>query len=379
MHQSLTSIRAILTLFLIISFSSNSFAESRRFVSEGSDTLMGVGARYVALGGSSVAISDDIYAIYANPAGLASISSAQFSISRQLNSELSPINFAGAAFVLPVLESVGIKTVIGVSYIPRLHFSATGKFAADDLESVFLRYALPGISGDFDGTVTSKTKDYRLAVAFSPVESDRWALGFSVGMVDCATFLCGGNATTTEGVTMATTEATATTFNFGMRYKAADDVTLAFSVRDLRTTLDVHVETTDTEGNTETQRFESSFPTDVSLGMLWNYNDTLDVTMDYQMMFGKYGNYDIDIQMLRLGVEKRYGNLATRYGLVVPIAIKSSRLPEVKLPFPVAPTLGVGWQSDHFDIDLAIYAHPIMSYHKRTVYPSADLSITYRY
>ncbi len=339
---------------------------------------MGVGSRYVAMGGTSVAIGNDIYSIYSNPAGLALIDGHQISISRQLNAELSPINFAGVAFSLPVLERVGIKTVIGFSYIPRLHFKASGQFSEDDFESVFLRYALPGISGDFDGTVISKTKDYRVALAFAPMDSDRWAVGFSLGMVDCATFVCGGNATSVEGYDMVITEATALTFNFGARYKILDNLTLAFSVKDVNTELDVSVKTTDADGTSETT-FQTEFPTDVTFGMLWNYSDTLDISMDYQVMFGSYGSYDIDVQIIRLGAEKRYGNFAMRYGMIVPLTINSSKLPEIKLPFPVAPTLGVGWKRAGFNLDLAIYAHPLMSYHKNGIFPAADLSLSYNF
>jgi|LGVF01.2.fsa_nt_gb hypothetical protein len=354
-------------------------AQERRFVGEGSDTMMGVGGRYVAMAGTSAAIGNDIYSIFSNPAGLAKIEDNQLSLARQLNAELSPVNFAGAAFSLPYLNGVGIKTVVGISYIPRLHFSATGTFTQSDLESVFLRYALPGISGDFSGDVVSKTKDFRFALAFAPLTSGRWALGLSVGLVDCATFTCGGEAESVSGYTMATTEATAITLNLGASYKLRDDLTVAVSIKDVHTRLDVHVETTLLDGSIEEVTFEASLPTDLTVGLLWNYSDTLDLALDYQTMFGSYSTHDIDVRMLRLGAEKRYDSFSTRYGLVVPIAIKSSKLPDIKLPFPVAPTFGLGWKRGNYDIDLAIYAHPLMSYSCQTIYPAADLSLTYSY
>lgn len=369
----------ILTSLLLLTGLTSALAQERRFVGEGSDTMMGVGGRYVALAGTSVAIGDDVYSIFSNPAGLAKIEHHQISLARQLNAELSPINFAGGAFSLPFLNTAGIKTVVGVSYIPRLHFSASGTFTEDDFESVFLRYALPGISGDFSGDVESKTKDFRFALAFAPLNSDRWAVGFSIGRVDCATFTCGGEAESDSGYTMVTTEATAITLNLGVSYKIRDDLTVAVSIKDVNTRLDVHVKTTQTDGSVEENIFKASLPTDVTVGLLWNYSDTLDFAVDYQTMFGSYSTYDIDVQMLRMGAEKRYDSFTTRYGLVVPIAIESSKLPEIKLPFPVAPTFGLGWNRGNYDIDLAIYAHPLMSYSRQAIYPSADLSVTYSF
>jgi hypothetical protein len=277
------------------------------------------------------------------------------------------------------LNGFGLKSVVGVSYIPRLHFSASGTFKSTDFESVFLRYALPGISGDFSGDIVSKTKDFRLAFAIAPLKSDNWALGFSVGLVDCATFTCGGKAESFSGYSLATTEARAITLNFGASYKIRDDLTLAFSVKDVRTRLDVLVEKVKLDGSIEESTFDASLPTDLTIGFLWEYNDTLDITADYQTLFGSYSNYDIDVRILRIGAEKRYSSFSTRYGLVVPIAIKSSKLPEIKLPFPVAPTFGLGWKRERYDIDLAIYAHPLMSYSTQSIYASADLSISYSF
>jgi len=364
-----------LVLALSASFSFCASAQENTFVGEGSDTLMGIGARYVAMGGVGAAFSDDVYAIYSNPANLARISGPQISLSRQINAELIPLNFAGAAFRLPLLRRAGISTTVGLAYIPRLHFRASGQFSEDDFESVFLRYALPGLFGDFDGTVESKTKDYRIGFAFAPTGNERWSVGFSIGYIDCATFVCGASAQSTAGVGMITTRATAFTLNAGASFKLRDDLTLGISVKDLHTRLDVTVETTD-ENGTRVDTFETGFPTDLTIGLLWNYSDTLDFTADYQTMFGSYGSYDMDVRILRLGAEKRLNNYAFRLGMVVPITINSSKLPEIVLPFPVAPTAGVGWQNGRFSADLAVYAHPLMSYNKNGIFPAVDVTVT---
>lgn len=354
------------------------WGQQRVFFGEGSDTMMGIGGRYIGLAGAGAAVSDDIYSLYFNPAGLAAIEGAEVSVARQVNSELLPANFAGAAIGFPLLERFGLSTVVAAGYIPRLHMYANGAFAADDLESVFLRYALPGMSGDFDGQITSKTKDYRVAVAFSPKASGRWALGLSIGKVDCATFFCGVTAEGADGFKIISTEATAYTINLGARYKVSNNISFGISVKDVNTTLDVEVEITDDNG-TRNAVFKSSFPTDLTLGALWNYNDTLDFAADYQTMFGQYGSYDIDVRMLRLGAEKRFGNISTRAGLVVPINISSSYLPEIILPFPVAPTVGFGWNNDQLDVNIAIYGHPLMSYSQNRIYLASDISISYKF
>ena len=96
-------------------------------------------------------------------------------------------------------------------------------------------------------------------------------------------------------------------------------------------------------------------------------------------MFGEYGSYDIDIRTFRMGAEKRFGNIATRAGLVVPINISSSRLPEIVLPFPVAPTVGLGWNSDRLNIDMALYGQPLMSYSQNRIYLASDISVSYKF
>lgn len=365
-------------LFSLVMLCAPVHAQEKIFYGEGSDTFMGIGGRYLGLGGTGAAISNDIYALFYNPAGLASIEGFEFSIARQLNARLLPINFAAAAVRLPFFDRYGISTVAAAGYIPRLNFYGEGEFGADDLESVFLRYAIPGLVGDFDGIISSKTKDFRIALAFSPLNSDRWALGFSVGRVDCATYSCGVSAQRSDGYTIVSTEAVAYTLNLGARLKISGDFILGVSVKDVNTKLDVSIQTTDDNGVRD-QVLQTGFPTDITVGLLWNYSDRLTLTADYQTMFGSYGTYDIDVKMLRFGAEKRYGKIMARTGLIVPITISSSELPEIVLPFPVAPTFGIGWQDERLSIDIAVYGHPLMSYSRNSIQLAADLSISYRF
>ena len=96
-------------------------------------------------------------------------------------------------------------------------------------------------------------------------------------------------------------------------------------------------------------------------------------------MFGSYGNYDIDIQIMRFGAEKRVEHLSARLGMILRIIINSSRLPEIVLPFLVAPTAGLGRNSGSYGIDLAVYANPLTSYNKGGIYPAVDMTMVYRF
>ncbi|MFH1766261.1 MAG: hypothetical protein ABIF09_18920, partial [Gemmatimonadota bacterium] len=166
------------------------FQAARTFKAEGSDLLMGVGGRAMALGGAVVAGTGDVYSTYWNPAGLVEADGVQLSVARQLNAELVDVNFAGLVLNLDGMNVGGIKTAVALSWITRLHVKAEGHFGPEDLETVFLRFALPGLPDDFDGKIESKTRDYRLSLSLSPVSDRRWSLGATVSRVDCRTDFC---------------------------------------------------------------------------------------------------------------------------------------------------------------------------------------------
>ncbi len=349
-------------------------ARARTFEAEGADTGAGLGARYIALGGTGVASSDDVYSVYYNPAGLAEASGFELSVSRQLNATLHPVNFVGGAWQLPLGANAGVRATLGAAYYPRIHARASGAFADSDFESVFLRYLLPGISGTFDGDIDTKTKSYRLALGMAPADGAAWSAGVYVEKIDCRSNFCGVHATS-NGYATQSTGATATGVGFGLRWRPSVGWTLGASVSDLHTRLTVNSVTTDAAG-TRSQQTSAQFPRKLAGGAAWQLASDTRLFADYEMMKGRYGRSEIDLQLFRLGGEKRIGVWAWRGGAVVPTRVYSSASGTLKTPFPFSPTLGIGWRGDALKIDFAVYAHAVMSMYKDAISPAADLSLS---
>jgi len=364
---------ASLLLTLLVSLP----AEGKNFHGEGSDLWMGVGAEAMALAGAVCAGTKSIYSVYWNPAGLAELEENQISLSGQLNGKYLPVNFAGAAFPVSWLGFAGFKSTVAFSWIPRLHVKSSGAYTTNDLESMFLRFAMPDLPGNFDGTIQSKTKDYRFTWAITPAESPRWSLGLTVSRIECGTSFCGVTADDPGNYKVKSTNATAIAVNVGGKYFFSDELVFGFNVKDISTTLNVGIETINQNGTREYMTVVTSFPRDITLGMLWRYNPALSLSLDLQSLYGSYGRYKVDFRIARSGIEYAQGALRYRAGLIVPLMLKTDKIVDYKskLPFPAGPTLGLGWQNDRFNVDLVLYAQPLMSAQRKRLYPAADLSI----
>lgn len=361
------------TLLLVLGTSTSVYA--REFKAEGSDSGAGIGARYIALGGSGVAISDDVYAAYYNPAGLAEIEDVQISVSRQLNADLRSINFLGIAGRLPIPSRWGFKATLAGVYYPRIHARASGAFKSSEIESVFLRYLLPGMPGDFDGKINSKTKVYRLAFSLAPAETDTWSVGVNIDRIDCKTNFCGTHATS-NGYTAISTGAVADSFGLSFRYRPMTTLVLAGTITDLGADLNVDIDTTDSAG-TRHETHQVAFPKKVTLGAAYDYSPSTRLTAEYEILNGNYGKQSMNIQNLRFGAEHNFDNsLSVRFGLMAMLKATAENVEKIDPPFPVAPTLGVGWRGKHLQVDLGVYAHPLMSLHEDDFAPAADLSLT---
>ncbi|WP_457423270.1 hypothetical protein [Roseateles sp. P5_E7] len=361
--------RAALALFA----ASSAHAADRNFQAEGVDTGAGIGPRWVAQAGAGVAAADDLYSIYTNPAGLLGVQGLEVSISRQLNAKLHAYNFIGAAWRLPLPEHWGFKATVAGSFYPRIHARASGVYTDADFESLFLRFLLPGVSGNFDGDIDSKTKTWRYAVALAP-SAGPWSVGVYVDRIDCKSNFCGVHAES-NGYTVQSTGAKAYAYGVGLRYQFSPDLTLGVQASDLSTKLDIHTVTTDAAGTRESTT-QAHFPRKLAAGLAWRWTGATTVTGDFESTHGSYGSTQIDLQVLRFGAEHRTGDWAWRVGALVPLRIHSSDSGRLKLPAPVAPTAGLGWQSGPLRIDIAVYAHAVMSMHKDKLSPAADLSLT---
>jgi len=356
-------------------------AHAKSFQAEGSDLLIGVGAEAIALGGAMSARTDNIYAAYWNPAGLTEIDGLELTVSRQLNAEILGNNFLALGISGDYLNFAGLKSTIAVGWIPRMHTHATGAYSSNDLESIFLRFALPGLPGDFDGTIESKTKDYRLSWAVAPEDDPRWSLGLTVMRVDCATSFCGVTANDPGNYIVTSTEAVAYGFNIGAKYYYSDRLTFGINLNDIDTSLDIEVDTTYQDGSTKHERYDANLPHNLSMGVLWNYSDSVSLSADAQAIFGDYGSYQLNFLTLRTGMEISNNSLHYRLGLITPITLDAENLSDLRddLPVPFLPTAGIGWKSKHLDIDCALYAQPIMTYQRQSVQPALDLSMTFKF
>jgi len=231
----------VITILLSL-LSLASAAKAQSFIAEGSDTGAGVGARHNAMGGVGVATTEDAYAVFYNPARMNVDTSAELAVDRQLNAELRLVSYLGATLSLPTDDLTGLKTAIGFAFYPRVHARASGAFSENDFESIFLRYLLPDLDGTFDGDLESKTKVYRLALSARPGDSDFWAIGFNFDYIDCKTNFCGTTATS-NGFTIASTEARATSFGLSLLLKPNPDLSIGASFTDLGSDLTSDVTT----------------------------------------------------------------------------------------------------------------------------------------
>ena len=364
-----------LTTSMLLVCAAQAAWSAQTFQAEGADTGAGLGPRYVAQGGVGVANSDDVYAIFYNPAGLAAAQGFELSVSRQLNAQLHPINFLGAAWRLPIDEQRwGVQATVAAAYYPRIHARASGAFGEGDFESLFLRYLLPGISGTFDGDIDTKTKSYRAALGVAPVGNGRWSLGAYLERIDCKSTFCGVHAQS-NGFTTQSTGAKALGVGLGVRYRATPQWTWAASISDVHTRLNVESVTTDAAG-TRVKTTEAQFPRKISVAAAWQAAPNLALAADFERTQGRYGSSEMDLQVLRVGAERRTGFWAWRGGAMVPVKIYSSMSGTLHAPFPVSPTIGLGWRQGALQIDMALYAHAVMSMHKDGISPAADLSLS---
>ena len=353
---------------------------ARSFRGEGSDLMMGIGADAIARSGAVAASTSDIYSMYWNPAGLAQMEQNQVTLSGQLDAQLTGFNFAALAFNNKRLRFGRYQAAIGMARLTRLHVKASGAYGPDDFESIFLRYALPGLPDDFDGDIESKTRDTRITIALRPLADARWSLGINFGEIHCKTSFCGVFATDPGNFTVASTDAKAQTLGIGGKYQVNDQLILGLNIKDIDTDLDVETIQTDANGTT-IKRFTTGFPRSITVAAFWKHRFNKDITLEYENVSGDYGTSEVDIQVIRGGYEYRQDQWSYRAGILIPLVIESDSVQDIKsdLPAPFLISAGVGWGNRQSAIDFALYPHPLMSYSKGRLSMSAEMSITYRF
>ncbi|MGH1369418.1 MAG: hypothetical protein ACRBCL_12465 [Maritimibacter sp.] len=353
-------------------------AQDRTFFAEGSDTVLGLGARHLAMGGTGTATANDPYAVYWNPARLSAVEGTQISINRQLNAKLRPYTFIGAAVPVDWLENAGLDMMFGAARYPRVHARSTGAFSETDPQSIFLRLLLPGVMGTYDGDIDSKTMVNRFAVALAPHDSDRFSLAFHLDWIDCKSNTCGVHAGS-NGYEWRSVHARAWSKGVSGTFKLSDNLTLGASYGDINTVLDVDMNVTDDLGSFDTV-WQAKLPSYQRVELMWEPGDRTVLAFGYQKFAGVYGSTSLKFETLHFGAERKFGQYFTgRLGAWMPITIEAQDLPVVTLPVPFVPSAGIGFEYGSLKADLGVYVHPIMSFHKNGPAPTAELSLTYTF
>jgi opacity protein-like surface antigen len=353
-------------------------AQGRTFAAEGSDTIMGVGARHVAMGGTGAATADDPHAVFFNASLLADIDRFTVTGTRQLDGTLRPYTFIGAAVPLTFLEPLGFDATFGVARYNRVHARSNGAYGANEFESIFLRYLLPGISGTFKGRIDSKTLVNRFALGLRHEDLPQLSLGANVDWIDCKTNSCGVHAGS-NGYETGSVHATALSYGVSASYRVTDDLTFGASYTDISTTLKVRTVITDNLGR-RVRMDHAKLPSQLKLEAAYRLNDRLLFAAGYQRFWGTYGSYDLNFETAHGGVEFVQNDWLTwRAGAWMPLDIEASHGVSMDLPPVPIPSAGMGLRWGGIEADLSLYAHPMMTMHERFPALSSDLTLTYRF
>jgi hypothetical protein len=267
------------------------------------------------------------------------------------------------------------KIVVAFSYIPRLFIKANGAFQKDELESILLRFSLPGLENDFKGDVASKTYDYRMAIA---TKFNRWNIGASIGEIKCKTIFEGVLQEEPNNYQTIVTNAKGIGIDIGAQYLYNENLKIGATLKHLDAKLDVKTVTTDNNGETS-KIYTIPFPTEINIGFDYRYSNVSNFLFSYQNLFGKYGGYDIDFQLLKIANSFKSGDFKYNAGLISVLKLESPQIEKIDLPLPMFPTTGLEWQKNALKMDLVFYVHPIMSYHTKTIQPAVDISLSYNF
>lgn len=353
-------------------------AQGRTFAAEGSDAVQGVGARNLAMGGTGVATAADPYAIYYNPSLLADVDQAIVTITRQIDGTLRPFTFAGFALPVTGLEELGLDVTLGAARYNRIHARATGGFGANEPESIFLRFMLPGVNGTYKGRVDSKTLVNRFAVGVRFDDIPRLSLGFNADFIDCRTETCGTHAGS-NGFESRSLHARAFSYGVSATYHLSDALTFGVAYTDIDAVLHVQREVTDNAG-TRIDSFTTSFGRKLAAEGAFRLNDRWLFAFGGKREWGSYGRHTMDVITLHGGMEFNWTDVFTlRAGAWSPVKMQTGTGTSLTSPVIFAPTAGAGLTMGNFSADVSLYAHPLMTMHKKSPVLSGDLTLSYRF
>lgn len=367
-----------LFLLSIILLTLNINLTARVFEAEGADLLLGVGSEEIAKGGAVVSSTNDAYAVFWNPAGLSEIKENEFIISKTVNGSLIDINYLAIAKTL-YFDDQDLKLTLAFAYIPKIYIKTRGKFYDHEPASIFSLYTLPELSGNYDGKIDSVTDDYRFAMAISPIQNPKWSVGLSLGHISCGTTFAGYTMEDPNNYTVNETTAEVLSLGAGFKIFINDNWTFAGNARNINGQLDVEIIETNDNGK-QVDNYVVPIPNDITLAANWQNEDkNKQFAVDYQRIYGTYGNFDLDFQFLRTSYTLYNRDIRYHMGFILPVKMQSNKLEDIKLPIPVLPSTGLGWEYEDITLALSIYAHPIASYTNEKVELFSDFSIKYSF
>ncbi|HPR18401.1 MAG TPA: hypothetical protein PLD62_09160 [Candidatus Cloacimonadota bacterium] len=138
----------------------------------GSDLMLGVGARQIALGGAGSLIESSPATIFWNPAGLADFENSELQIDFETPIQVNDLVFV---FSHPKLHFAKIPFNLGFSIINRLRFKGEGDEVWSGYSAHLLDLTMINMN-NFRGKIDSKTYDYRLSITAKPSEKIRAGL-----------------------------------------------------------------------------------------------------------------------------------------------------------------------------------------------------------
>jgi hypothetical protein len=367
------------TLFIFILFNCliSSTLSSKVFKAEGSDLFMGIGAESISKSGAVTAEIKSLDSIFYNPAGLTEIDNYSIMVSAQTLDTILPINFLGFSKTFHFHQQ-NLKLALAFGLYSRLVFYSEGKIKKDDFESIFLQFALPGRKSELDGTIDSKTIDYRFAIAAAPL-NNRWSVGFSTTYVNCATTFGGIYLEDPTNYIVRDTWARTFSYSFGAKYFITKNIIWGTHIKNLFGTLVSDNDIKDKNGNYSYHTEGGPIPIDFATGISWNFSDKFILGTDIQRIFGEYGTYSVDFKLARVSGSIVNKNKRYNFGLMVPLSLKSEGINVPSLPIPIVPTTGLGWDFKDFTFAIALYVHPIETFQIDKPAFNADISLEYQF
>ncbi len=306
----------ISTIFIVLS--NSVFAEDiGRGGYAGSALRMGLGARAMAMGGGSPALTDDIYAAYYNPAGLVFLENHQVSITMNQMALDRKLFFAGYG------QSIEAKSKQGNQ---DMHAGFAAGWLAAGVDNIDGR----DINGNHYDTFSNWEHCFYFSFAIQPTSFLSFG-GSAKILHNRMPKLTKDNETLTN---------TSVGFDIGLIAKPVENITVGVSVHDLRSQYTWDTQNVYANGTQETD----TLPSVILAGVTWkglenrlllSANIEKVDKMESRLLFGAEGKVTQNL-VLRLGM--RNGDITAGGGYAFQLGNRITRLDYAFVKDPVAPS-----------------------------------------